>query len=377
MKNSDQLHKDCQEIISKCIGCNNCIAECKMLQEIGKEINQIAERGPSVEEAFSCSLCGLCEAVCPVSLSPRRMFADTRTSAVKNHQISISEYRYMFPDRKNNVMSLYRELSGIQYEDLHPDRESPVAFFPGCSMLTYAPDLTRTLYTELNKEYKELTLLTDCCGLPLHQLGLKERGEQFICDVKSKLLSLQVKKLITACPNCFYQLRPVLEDSETSLITIYEALANNELFHIPLDEHQRKEVTIHDSCPDRFDGIFGTQTRKALIQKGFPLVEMNHNRQTAMCCGSGGQVTHFQPQMAEDNVKNRLDEAEKSGAEILAAYCLGCALNFAKMPSKMKIQHVVNLLLGQEQDFCGVKAQAKKLWEGPEGEKHWERIMAE
>lgn len=377
MSSSETLEQTCQEICNACINCGECVTECLMLKQIGEDIPSIATRKPTVDEAFSCSLCGLCEAVCPSSLSPKRMFIEARMKAVENSEIPIDNYRYMFPDRDLTVMSAYRELNGIRYDEFEPDEESEIVFFPGCTMLSYSPELTKAIFNNLALQYKGLSLLMDCCGLPLYQLGLKSRGNNYVSSLMTKLTKLKVKKLIVACPNCYYQLRPFLKDTEITLMTIYEALSDSVLFNKRIEETASKVVTVHDSCPDRFEGIFASQARNALLNKGYQWVEMEHSQKMAVCCGSGGQISHFRPDLGENLVKSRVDEAEDSGAQILTAYCLGCVLNLSKVQGATQAQHVLNLLLELELDFQGLKAKSKSMFEGPEGEELWAKIMAE
>lgn len=64
------------EIIDDCTGCNLCVSECPLLQRIGDPLS-LAQRGVTVTEAYSCSLCGLCDAVCPESLRVKDIFANT------------------------------------------------------------------------------------------------------------------------------------------------------------------------------------------------------------------------------------------------------------------------------------------------------------
>lgn len=372
-----KLDQICQQICETCLECGQCIAECPLLQGLDENIIDIAKRQPNVEEAYSCTQCGLCEAVCPMSLSPKSMFTARRTQAVSGYEVSIDEYRYMFPDRKHNVMSLYRELNGFPYERFNIDQPNPVAFFPGCTMLTYSPELTNEVFLHLNQTYKGLTLLSECCGLPLYQLGLPSRGDNYVNSLKVKLGELKITNLIIACPNCYYQLRTVLKDTNLKLMTTYEALNGSAIFNHSVEDSARKVVTVHDSCPDRFGQIFAAQARNALQKKGYQLVEMEHSHQVTICCGSGAQITHFQPDLAESLVRTRLDEGLDTGAQILASSCLGCALNFSKLPSNIQVSHVLNLLLEFSQDFNGVKEKSKAIFEGPEGEKRWARVMEE
>ncbi|MCM1565495.1 MAG: (Fe-S)-binding protein [Dehalobacter sp.] len=377
-----KLQQACQRITENCIDCMQCVSGCEFLQGIGEDPVAIAERGPSVEEAYSCSLCGLCEAVCPVSVSMLDMFAEKRTDAVEKKQMTINDYRYLFPDRKTTPMSLYREIKGIRYDDLAPREEASVVFFPGCSMITYSPELVRASFAELLKQFKGLTILPDCCGLSLYQLGLPDRGEQFVQQIKLKFQALKVKSIIMICPNCYYTLREFLKDTDIRLLTIYEALADSEAFKDDSKKAQNSEITVtlHDACPDRYDGILAGQVREALVTKGFKLVEMEHSRNLSNCCGSGGHVSHFfRPDLSENLKRKRLEEAKNSGAQVLAGYCLACVLNFAKESGNgsMRIQHVLNLLLDLDQDFSDVKTKSNEIFEGPQGEKYWEKIMAE
>lgn len=348
-----------------------------MLKTLEVDPLTLGLKGPAVEVAYSCSLCGLCATVCPASLDLRKLFSATREYAVETKTVDINEYRYMFPDRPLNVLSMYRELTGVHYNDLSVNQASSVAFFPGCSMLTYNPKLVKEIFGTLQNKYKELTLITDCCSVPLDQLGLKSRGDQYVNSLMEKFKDLRVSSLIVACPNCYYKFLPVLEDSGIQTITIFTALEDTAVFSQPSKKFRSKKVTIHDSCPDRSQGIFASQARKALKQKGFELVEMEHSRELTVCCGSGGQVSSFNPELAGSSLQIRLNEAMNSDAQILAANCQSCALNFAKESSQMKVLHSLNLLLDFEQDFVGVKGKAKLLFAGPEGEQNWERIMAE
>lgn len=373
----ENIDYHCQELISNCTNCGLCISECKLLQKMGEDVTNIALRQPTVIEAYSCSLCGLCEGVCPLSLSPKSMFTAIRKKAVAEGDIDIEDYRYMFPDRPLNVMKLYRELNGTDYKDLNLDSHSEVAFFPGCTMLTYDPPLIYNLFRSLKEKYQEISLMTDCCGLPLFQLGLHNRGERFTQDLKEKIFGLGVKTIIFACPNCYYQLQSTLKDCNLTFLTIYEALEDSELLKKPIEEKESKIVTIHDSCPDRFDGVFASQVRKALQLKGYSLVEMEHNHETALCCGSGGQVSHSDPYLAQNLVQSRLKEVEASKAQICTAYCLGCVLNLSKNQDSIPVQHALNLLLEFNQDFAGLKKKTQAMFEGPEGEKLWNKVMAE
>lgn len=366
------LHRLCDQISRDCTGCRQCVEACPFLQETGAVPGEIARRRPSAWEAYSCTLCGLCEAVCPVALSPKNLFWAARQEAVRRGEIDINAYRYLFPDRKYTVMSYYREHHGIRYDHLAGPGASPHALFPGCVLLTYAPALVEELYHHLQANLGTLTLLTDCCGLPLAQLGLEERARRFHQALEEKLKHSRVKNLYLACPNCYYLLRERLAHRGINLFTVYEAL---DMAKLPRGGGQ--VIALHDSCPDRHEGLFARQVRSVLQAAGYVLQELPHRGPHSICCGSGGQVTHFRPDLAEKLLARHRREFAPSPASTVAAYCLGCVLNFAKNPGGKRIQHALNLLLGIEQDFTGIKAEAAALFAGPAGEAAWQKIMAD
>lgn len=359
----------CQEIAEKCTACGQCVASCLLLEEISEAPLNIASRGATVEEAFSCTLCELCTAVCPAGLSPAGMFAAKRVEAIAGGEFPIDDYRYLYPDRELNTCKLYREKYNIHYRELSVDQEGEVAFFPGCTMMTYAPAVTGAAFYHLEELWPHTTFLTDCCGKPLYQMGLKERGENYTTYLKSKLKKLGVKVLITACPNCFYELRTHLAPDGIEVRTIYENWGPGAA--------GEAVITVHDSCPDRHEGIFARQVRAALEHSGYRLVEMEHHGANTFCCGSGGQVSHFRPDLALALTNRRLEEAGKTTAGVLAGYCLSCVLNFARAATGLKVRHVLDLLLGLEEDYTEIKKRAKALFTGAEGEENWRRLMAE
>ncbi|MGL5515049.1 MAG: heterodisulfide reductase-related iron-sulfur binding cluster, partial [Sporomusa sp.] len=213
---------------------------------------------------------------------------------------------------------------------------------------------------------------TECCGKPLVQLGLQSRADAMHERLRAFLQQNKVNKVITACPGCYYELKNIFMPCDVNVQTVYETLDFG-----PRATTDKRSCTIHDACPDRYHGEFGRQVRQALLQVGFSLREMKHSQQHTICCGSGGQISHFRPDLTEKLVNMRLDEAEELGVDILAAYCLSCVLKFAGASCKIPVTHVLNLLLEQSEDFKEAKQLAKRMLTGPEGEKVWEIIMTD
>ncbi len=367
------MGRTCMDTLAEnCIECGKCIEICQFLKKNGKSPAAIAKQGVEVSEAFSCSLCGACEAVCPIGLSPKEMFASRRNDAVANGELDIDEYRYLFPDRKNNVMNVYRSYYGIDYHDIENVGSGGTWFFPGCTLLTYSPELTREVYRRLQTDCNCQGIWTECCSKPLIQMGLLQRAEAMQAELKEFVQKHNITTLITACPGCYYQLKKVFESCEVAVQTVYEVLKIE-----PLKRTDKIKCTIHDACPDRFELKFASQVRQALEKSGFSIIEMKHSKKQAICCGSGGMISHFNPELTEELVEQRMNEVKQSGADILVGYCLSCVLKFDVFSSPISVTHALHLLLDQKKEFSGAKARVAKMLTGADGEKVWEQIMAE
>ncbi len=62
---------------------------------------------------------------------------------------------------------------------------------------------------------------------------------------------------------------------------------------------------------------------------GVELVEMDPSREAAMCCGAGGGLKSFAPELAKRIAADRIRTAEATGARIIASSCPFCEHNLS------------------------------------------------
>ena len=348
--------------LGKCPECGLCSRECALLRELDESPKKLSERGIGATEAYSCALCGACETVCPAGLSPKMLFAEGRREAVAAGDMNLDEYAYLLPDHENNKMRAYRDVYGISYSDIEAKGSAEICFFPGCTLMTYAPELMRAVYARLQSDCDCSGIIGECCGKPLSLVGAEVRGKQACAELIEKLQARQVRELIMACPGCYYELKELLAEVGIKLRTVYEALGLS-----ATGPMNGERYAVHDSCPDRAEGRFGHQVREMLQARGFSLTEMEHNRQHTICCGSGGMITQFRPDLAEKMIAQRMAEAECAGAEVLVGYCMSCVTKFADAGGPV-VRHALSLLLGRDDDFVGVRGSAAQTRKEPRRE---------
>jgi len=347
------------EIIENCSCCEDCLSECRLLAKIGRCPLELAEDGASFEEAYSCAQCGLCAQVCPQELNLGDFFLQRRREAVQKGQIIAGDYADILPGPAS-VWEQYRLAYSIDYGNLNllkPGGKAKTVFFPGCGMATYAAQTTGLVFERLKAAEPDLALTLECCGEVSRQLGFNSLWEEHTRGLADFFTASGVEQIITACPNCYYSLKKSLTGKwPGELLTVYSLWGEPEPAKTPLSP------AIHDSCPDRFQGIFGEEIRKLLRQAGYTVTELKHHGQQAVCCGSGGQLSHFAPELAEEWRGLRLAEVKQAGSELVAAYCYNCVLNLASY-QELKVVHILDLLLNQSQDYRVIRPKIEALWQ--------------
>jgi Fe-S oxidoreductase len=222
-----------------------------------------------------------------------------------------------------------------------------------------------------------------CCGGRAYQMGYKAA---FLNQARSFVDLMQktgAETLVTSCADCYYSFK-VLNDKfglqgKLKILHITEYLARI------IKEGKLKpskpinlKVTYHDPChlgrlsepyihwegklapghirifdpPKEFRrGTYGVYEAPRDILKSIPgirLIEMKRIKEYAWCCGAGGGVKETNPDFAGWAAKERITEAESTGAEALVTACPGCESNFTDTlqgeKGTLKVFDVVELL---------------------------------
>ncbi|MCB2180308.1 (Fe-S)-binding protein [bacterium] len=367
----EKIYLHLQDFADDCIQCGECLQVCSWLDDLGLTPGEIAEKvvGGDVDEAFvqslqRCALCGLCSQMCAVDLNPAEMFQMSREVLVQQGKIVLDDYDLMQVDRDWHYFSLYRSTYEIKFNDLYADQYDTL-FFPGCTLASYAPELTRTVHAWLQQQGYQMGFTEMCCGKPLASIGLEKRAKQLLNRLQDQMQAAGATRLVTACPNCLHTLGKYLEGVE--LISLYDLL-NEAGVHVEGAE----TLTVHDSCPDRYELEVGPQIRQLL--SGHALPEMEHHGSETICCGSGGIVSMIDPELSEERAHLRMDEFDTTGAERCVTACMACAYRLARAASPEKIVHCLELVFDQRVDLAAVAGQLKAMWEGEWGEYNQYRL---
>jgi Fe-S oxidoreductase len=323
---------------------------------------------------FQCTLCGLCEEVCFNSQSESFDFplqnimdhvntyealrADLVAagypieSQVPMNKAMVELYNPYERDNKEKIK--WTEELDFKVKDASKD-DAETLYFVGCtSALT--PQIkqvalaTAKIFNKLGIDFSVLGEHEVCCGSVGMRTGDRNSFEK-VAEENTKLFKERgIKRIITSCAGCYRTFKKDYGESLEGIEILHSVEFLNEIIttkNIKLKNLDIK-TTYHDPCHiGRHMGLY--EAPRELLSKISNLTEMKTNRVGAMCCGAGGGVRKGFPELSMDMAKNRVKEAEETGAEYLVSTCPFCYRNLSdaikELNSNLKMTDIVELVL--------------------------------
>jgi fumarate reductase (CoM/CoB) subunit B len=363
-----------------CSRCGTCVDSCELLGDLGLRPGEIARtiiddevHSDTIAAVQRCDLCGLCGQHCESGLEPGEMMLAARTVLHHQGKLPVQDYEVALVDRDWNIFSLYRTTYAIDYTDLKREQYRTL-FMPGCSLGSFAPELTRATYAWLlsqgmqNGRAVDLGFSELCCGEPLHNMGLTQSAEQYSRYLREMLRTAGADTIVTACPGSFGYLAKSLPD--INVVSLFR-LMNEAGVRVKTGER----LTVHDSCADR--RAHGPKAGKDVRQMlgGNELLEMKHHGKRSICCGSGGVVSLVDPDLFLKRARRRLAEFEETGAHRLVTACMTCVYTLSQVSEPRQVTHFLELAFGITVDQAQILENLYAMWDGEPGEANQARLL--
>jgi len=340
----------------RCTECGLCLEACPVfpltkyadqgaIAIIGK-ITDLLKGGEVTEEAydmvFSCSgACGLCAKACPEGLIPSAAFMSA-IAKIKQAGWEPPPLSYQTtPGHRYNFASVFSALqtkpSERRWMTKVPENPKPaeLVFFTGCGPagLPHIALETMDILDKMGVDFVGLGGGEICCGTAAMLYGDAEAAYEVGRNFVNAIAAFQPKKAAFFCTGCHMACLAILPRFMEIPFQSYEItqfLVDN-LDKIPFTNPVNKVVAVHDSCSVARLGT--SELTRTLLQAipGITLVEMEHNRDNALCCG--GITNMMRPEIAGAMRQAPLEEAKAAGTEILATVCTGCQETFASLES--------------------------------------------
>ena len=321
-----------------------------------------------------CTTCKRCNDVCQVQIPIQEMWDRMRGLVIHEkgyHTFPGFEMMASSARRESNIWAGAREKRDAWVpDDVKPLEKGKVAYWAGCTASYVEHDIAQNaahILKEGGIEFAYLGKDEACCGIPFLAAGKWDLFQR-ICEHNVRELNKRgIEEVVISCPGCWVTLNHYYRDWAKKLglkydikVTHITEVASN---LVKNDKLQFKEapsfsgkLTYHDPCHiGRHGGIYEEPREVLKAIPGVELVEMEHNKEDGLCCGSVLSRVGRPP--AADAIGGlRMKEAADAGADVCLTTCPCCEvqLRVGARASKSKVRvmdwsDVVAEALGYEQ----------------------------
>jgi len=371
-----ERQRSAEEEALHCVRCGLCLSVCPGYRESLKETDSPRARVALVRAVregildastdgysaafFRCLLCGACAFTCPSGVAVDRILEMTRgeladqgllPEALSDLDARIAQYRNISAE-ENEGRLIWADNLPTPPAGLGKKR-AEVAYFVGCvsSFFPRSYKVPQSFVQIIDRAGVDYALLGGtewCCGYPMFIDGELERARDLIHHNVETVQAMGAKKVVTTCPSCFHFWKhsypaalgvEKIEDLGLEVQHATEFLADLlENGDIKLRK-VRENVTYHDPCDLGRKGGVTEAPRRILAQiPGLRLVEMAENRDSSRCCGGGGNLETFAPEMSKAVAGNRVRQAADVGAGTLVSACQQCERTLANAARAERIR---------------------------------------
>jgi len=343
-----------------CLECGKCTANCPIARHnggysprriMGKALT--GTNGDLTDDVmqWSCLACGMCEPRCPANVSFSNLLQAVRgetlpekktwPSCTHGGTLHALMRKMADPDMKQDRLHWLDD-------DLEVAETGDVLLFVGCAPYYSAYfgyldvdilDSTRSAIRILNRVGIKPVLMQEerCCGHDLLWVGDRDNYEKLGALNVEAITASGAKQVITTCAECYRTLqldyprdfgKPSWSVQHISEFIAAKIESGEISFPDKGDDSENPQtMTYQDPCRlGRHAGVF--EEPRTVLQEipGLELVEMDRNREGALCCGTSSwincDITSKQIQAA------RLTSAKSTGASTLVTSCPKCRIHF-------------------------------------------------
>ncbi|MFW9987048.1 MAG: heterodisulfide reductase-related iron-sulfur binding cluster [Candidatus Odinarchaeota archaeon] len=346
--------------VDECIRCGICLESCPV---IDLDIDQAKEEIENLIAGSSfvvnqCAICGTCDLNCPNDLTPSHLIKELKLAKIKeleeNGKIRRSS-KFIFPYNKPNVYDFYEKVmmspeEAKNLEEWKSPSKSEELVILGCAISYLMQYLYKNPTLEGLLEGKTLVGGIDfCCGEVYHRACMPLPNIDFENHLYSRFSSLGAKRLILFCNECYeaYKTEYKRISNDFEIISIWEYIVRAiETGDLKITNKLNLKVAFHDSCVVKKYPELLDYPRKIVELTGCEIIELEHNRENALCCGLS--LSLLDQKLMEKIRTKRFREFKRANTEYIINTCPGCISTFAFdyriQMKKYKVLSVLDLL---------------------------------
>jgi len=378
-----RIRQECGENVYLCYQCERCSSGCPTVPAMRyrpAQMMRLTQFGLEDQLATDASIwrclgCDTCTAHCPHNLSVRRLVEVMRQHVMQERYLvsGLDKLGEDEPLRKGmRAMGMLGERIGTHHnvsgednaarlawtdnlahkpEGLVRDPQASLVYFVGCvsAMFPMSYGIPQGFANVLGRAGVRFTTLGEqeqCCGFPLLMAGQLKQAKALIQHNVEQVRALGIPRMVTTCPSCYHMWHHTVsevlgEPLGFEVVHAVEVLRDLVVEgQLPFAEPQRTGVvTYHDPCDlGRKSGIFDPPREVLRRIPGTTFVEMQQSREHALCCGGGGNLETFDPDLVQEVAARRVAQAAEVNATVLISACPQCVRTLSKAARNQKLR---------------------------------------
>jgi Fe-S oxidoreductase len=346
--------------VAACDFCGLCFNKCPVLNlpldVAQREIKSLIQSGKSKYVLQNCTSCMACNHYCPNNCNPHTLILSKWNERYLHEGLpnrSRLVLPYHFPNLFTIIMKKLPKDEKVLVEQWYNNWKNPqnekTMLYTGCNTLLQPFLLKSKIFSDIPIfGAPEL-----CCGEPLYRMGCIDAARTVATYLHDEFQQIGFKKLLMPCLAGYHGFKEAYEKvfgvkfnfEVVSIIDwFWDIIQQNELEITPLN----KTAVIHDSCWSKASGEhFFNRVRDILALLGVQVLEPEHTKENALCCGIGAAAARYDILYVFKSARKRLKELGRMKPDIIVDYCGGCnwclsvanKFNFSRLP----IYHLIEL----------------------------------
>jgi Fe-S oxidoreductase len=370
-----KIRKESGENTYLCYQCQKCSVGCptahamayrpaQIMRAVQFGLTDMLLNDASIWRCLTCETCGT---FCPNDLHPREVIEALRCMTMDNgrdlsHDADlergvralkmlggrINEAHNISGDENDNRLIWSSNLPE-QPPNLDRKKGAETVYFVGCVSSLYpmsygVPQSFITILEKAGEDYTTMGPEEWCCGYPMLIGGQVKQAAEIMRHNTQVVRELGAKRVVMTCPSCYHAWHhaypEVVGELGFEIVHATQLLAKMvEEDRLEMKEGREMVVTYHDPCDlGRKGGVYDAPRQVLEAIPGVTFVEMDSRRETALCCGGGGNLETFDAELGAEVAAKRVAEAQAVEAKVIASACPQCERTLTKSTRANKVR---------------------------------------
>jgi glycolate oxidase iron-sulfur subunit len=345
-----------------CLGCLACVTTCPS----GVQYDQlIAAMRPQIERNYSRSTAEkiLRNLIFSIFPYPKRLRLLLRP-LLFYQKVGLQDWfrkqpllNKILPKNLAAMESILPPLSPKGFRDDLPEiipaqgeKRYRVGMLLGCVQRVFLPNVNEATVRVLAANGCEVVIPKSqgCCAALSHHQGQEEQAKQLAREMIDRFEGTGIEYIVINASGCGHTMkeygRLLADDSVYSdraqafaaKVRDVQEFLDQVGLTATLSPLQEEPLTVayQDACHMIHGQKIQSQPRRVLRQ--IPGLKIKESIDAALCCGSAGVYNIFQPEVADELGKQKVDNLTNTGAQIIASANVGCTLQLNK---HLQLQH--------------------------------------